>query len=66
MVVVSAQATGAEDFIEAVWQGGELFVDEDEAFKKALGGLRSKLATILRYTPQGKDYPKPEAAAAEA
>ena len=33
MVVVSAQATGAEDFIEAVWQGGELFVDEDEAFK---------------------------------
>ena len=42
MVVVSAQATGAEDFIEAVWQGGELFVDEDEAFKKALGGLPYK------------------------
>ena len=28
--------------------------------------LRSTLATILRYTPQGKDYPKPEATAAEA
>ena len=65
MVVVSAQATGAEDFIEAVWQGGELFVDEDEAFKKALGGLPYKnrwlfkpsvLARLGSVVGNGRDF----------
>ena len=65
MVVVSAQATGAEDFIEAVWQGGELFVHEDEAFKKALGGLPYKnrwlfkpsvLARLGTVVGNGRDF----------
>ena len=65
MVVVSAQATGAEAFIEAAWQGQELFIDEDEAFKRALGGLPYKnrwlfkpsvLARLGSVVGNGRDF----------
>jgi len=38
MSVVSAIDTGAQEFIDSVWTGGDLYIDEEEAFKKALGG----------------------------
>lgn len=38
MAVVSAIDTGAQDFLDAVWPSGDLYIDDEEAFKKALGG----------------------------
>ena len=38
MAVVSALDLGAQDFVDSVWPNGELYIDEEEAFKKALGG----------------------------
>ena len=40
MVVVSSQDKGAQDFLDAVWPNGELFIDEQEAFKKAFGAVQ--------------------------
>lgn len=37
LAVVSATEQGAEDFKSAVWAEGELYIDEDQSFKKALG-----------------------------
>ena len=39
LAVVSSQDKGAQDFIDAVWPSGQVYIDEDEAFKKALGGV---------------------------
>jgi len=36
--VVTGTDNGAEEFIEAAWKGGDVFVDEAEAFKKAVHG----------------------------
>ena len=38
LAVVSALDVGAQDFIDAVWTGGDLYVDSEETLKKALGG----------------------------
>ena len=38
MAIVSAIETDAQDFLDKVWIGGDLFIDEEETFKKALGG----------------------------
>ena len=48
LVVVSAVDTGAQEFKDAVWPGGELWIDDDEAFKKALGGTPYKLWWLLK------------------
>ncbi len=69
LVVVSAQPTGAQAFLDAVWSDGELYVDEDEGFKKALGEnsnaqkysnwwlLRpGSLLNIFRSTGNGKSF----------
>lgn len=47
LAVVSGTDNGAQDFLDSVWTSGELFVDEDEAFKKALGGHAIKLRGLL-------------------
>uniref|UniRef100_A0A7S0P590 Peroxiredoxin-like 2 activated in M-CSF stimulated monocytes n=1 Tax=Calcidiscus leptoporus TaxID=127549 RepID=A0A7S0P590_9EUKA len=36
--IVSAAEQGADDFRSAVWTDGDLYIDEEESFKKALGG----------------------------
>lgn len=46
--MVAAQDTGAEDFLSAVWPGGELLIDEDESFKKALGGTQYRNSWLLK------------------
>lgn len=38
LAVVSAIDTGAQEFVDAVWTGGEFYIDDDETFKVALGG----------------------------
>jgi len=48
MVVVSAVDTGAQEFLDAVWPGGELWIDEEEAFKKALGGTAYRTWWLLK------------------
>jgi len=40
MAVVSAIDTGAQDFLDTVWTGGDLYIDSEMAFKKALSGGR--------------------------
>mmetsp|Transcript_40059 Transcript_40059/g.105924 ORF Transcript_40059/g.105924 Transcript_40059/m.105924 type:complete len:166 (-) Transcript_40059:321-818(-) len=37
LAVVTGTDQGADDFMESVWKGGDLFVDDDEAFKRSLG-----------------------------
>lgn len=48
MTIVSAQDKGAQEFIDAVWPGGELYTDEEEEFKKSLGGTRYKTWWLLK------------------
>lgn len=48
MTIVSAQDKGAQEFIDAVWPGGELYTDEAEAFKDALGGTKYKTWWLLK------------------
>lgn len=48
LTVVSAQEKGAQEFIDAVWQGGEMWIDEEEAFKKALGGQTYRTWWLLK------------------
>lgn len=35
---MSAVDIGAQEFIDAVWKGGAIYIDEEETFKRALGG----------------------------
>ena len=35
---MSGQEKGAQEFVDAVWPNGQIYVDEDEAFKKAIHG----------------------------
>jgi len=48
LAVVSSLDTGAQDFLDAVWPNGELYIDEAEAFKYALGGEKYKYWWLLR------------------
>jgi len=48
--IVSAQEKGASDFIEAVWPNGDLYIDETEAFKDALGGAQYKNWWLMKPT----------------
>jgi len=45
--VVVSQDTGIDDFVEAVWKGGEVLIDDGEIFKKALGGETYKNRWLL-------------------
>jgi len=45
--VVTGQEKGAQEFIDAVWKGGEIFTDEEEAVKRALGGTLYKKRWLL-------------------
>lgn len=46
-MVVTGQEKGAQEFIDAVWKGGEIFTDEEEAVKRALGGTLYKKRWLL-------------------
>jgi len=46
--VVSAVDTGAQDFLDAVWPTGDLYIDEEEAFKTELGGVKYRMWWLLR------------------
>ena len=35
LAVVAATDTGAQDFIDNVWPNGEVYIDDEEEFKKA-------------------------------
>lgn len=48
LTVVSAIETGADEFREAVWTDGELYFDDQEAFKKALGGATYRTWWLLK------------------
>ena len=48
VAIVSGTDLGAKEFVEAVWKEGELFVDEEEVFKRALGGEKYKNWWILK------------------
>ena len=48
VAIVSGTDMGAKEFVEAVWKEGELFIDDDEAFKRALGGEKYKNWWILK------------------
>lgn len=48
LVVVSAQAAGAQEFMDTVWRGGDLYVDPEQTFKKALGAVKTKNWWILK------------------
>ena len=45
---MSAQDVGAQEFIDAVWPNGELYIEEEEIFKKALGGGPYKNRWLLK------------------
>ena len=47
MSAVTSQPAGIDEFKEAVWQGGEVLLDESETFKKALGGQMYKNHWLL-------------------
>ena len=38
LTVLSSTENGAADFVREVWKGGELYIDEQEQFKKAIHG----------------------------
>lgn len=48
LAIVSAIETGADEFIDKVWPGGELYFDDEEAFKKALGQTTYRTWWLLR------------------
>lgn len=45
---MSAIDTGADEFVEKVWPTGELYFDDEEAFKKALGGPAYRTWWLLK------------------
>ena len=45
--MVSGTSTGARAFVDAVWSGGDVFVDDAECFKRALGVTRVKARWAL-------------------
>jgi len=47
LTVVTSQPAGIEEFKTAVWPTDEILVDEDETFKKALGGEKYKNRWLL-------------------
>ena len=38
LTIVSGQDKGAQEFVDAVWPNGNIYVDEEEVFKKAIHG----------------------------
>lgn len=46
--MVSGTDLGSQAFLDAVWKGGELYIDDDEAFKRALGGEKYKNRWLLK------------------
>jgi len=38
LTIVSGQEKGAQEFSDAVWPNGNIYIDEEEAFKKAVHG----------------------------
>lgn len=46
--MVTATDIGAQDFIDAVWPGGDVYIDEAEAFKLALGSATYRTWWLLR------------------
>ena len=48
LTVVSGTDIGASEFMEQVWKGGELYVDDAEKVKHALGGRAYKNYWLLR------------------
>jgi hypothetical protein len=48
LTIVAGTDVGAPEFMEEVWQGGELWVDDEEKVKKALGGRAYKNYWLLR------------------
>mmetsp|Transcript_16765 Transcript_16765/g.36311 ORF Transcript_16765/g.36311 Transcript_16765/m.36311 type:complete len:136 (-) Transcript_16765:344-751(-) len=47
LAVLSSTDNGAADFISAVWPEGEVYIDSDETFKKALGTQKPSLWRAL-------------------
>jgi hypothetical protein len=41
LAVVTAIDTGAQDFIDAAWKGGEIYIEPEEVFKNGLPGSAS-------------------------
>jgi len=60
LAVVSAIDTGAQDFLDSVWPGGALYLDEEESFKKALGGPAASLWWLLKpsFLSKARSYVK--------
>ena len=50
LAVVTSQDKGAQEFVDAVWKGGAIYIDDDEAFKRALGSRSYKYWWLLRPT----------------
>lgn len=48
LTVVTGTEVGAQDFIDNVWKGGEVLLDEEEVFKRALGGEVYKNRWLLK------------------
>ena len=48
LAVVTGTDVGAQEFTDAVWQGGDIYVDSAETFKRALGGKARQNWNILR------------------
>lgn len=46
--MVSGTDIGSQEFLDAVWKGGELYIDDDELFKRALGGEKYKNRWLLK------------------
>lgn len=44
---MTSQPTSIDDFMAAVWKDGEVVIDEEEVFKKALGGQVYKNRWLL-------------------
>ena len=47
LAVVTSQSVGIDEFKEAVWPSDDVLLDEDEVFKKALGGQTYKNRWLL-------------------
>ena len=48
LAVVTSTDIGAQDFIDAVWPNGELWVDDSEEIKKSLGGPKYQSWWLLK------------------
>jgi|TARA_B110001469_G_scaffold88963_1_gene84415 hypothetical protein len=58
LTIVAGTDVGAPEFMEEVWQGGELWVDDEEKVTKARAGWRTLTLTT---DPSPKSSPKPDA-----